>query len=54
MVQGTDRRQSLSSDDQTMCAVGFMNDITEEKERMLNLEKEAAVDSFTGLMIRRP
>lgn len=43
-------RQSLSSDDQTMCAVGFMNDITEEKERMLNLEKEAAVDSFTGLM----
>ena len=43
-------RQSLPPDDQTICAVGFMNDITEEKERMLNLEREAAVDSFTGLM----
>ncbi len=33
-----------------MHAVGFMNDITEEKERLLDLEKNAALDSFTGLL----
>ncbi len=37
-------------DEDKMRAVGFMNDITEEMEKVFFLEKNAALDSFTGLL----
>lgn len=43
-------RQCLSSDENVIYAVGFMNDITAEKERILDLERNVSLDSFTGLL----
>lgn len=31
-------------------AIGFMNDITEEKKKIFNLEKDASLDTFTGIL----
>lgn len=42
--------QQPASEESAMCAVGFINDITAEKERLLDLERNAALDSFTGLL----
>lgn len=42
-------RQELPGEN-NFCVVGFMNDITEEKKRLFDLEKRATMDVFTGLL----
>lgn len=39
-----------SGSGENIYAVGFMNDFTEEKKRLLDLEKNAELDAFTGLL----
>lgn len=41
-------QDALQSDD--TFAIGFMNDITEEKKKIFSLEKDASLDSFTGIL----
>lgn len=41
-------QDSIQSDD--IVAIGFMNDITEEKKKIFSLEKNASLDSFTGIL----
>lgn len=41
-------QDAIQSDD--MAAIGFVNDITEEKKKIFSLEKDASLDSFTGIL----
>lgn len=41
-------QEAIHTDD--VFAIGFMNDITEEKKKLFSLEKDASLDSFTGIL----